>query len=209
MTLLAPTTPTDDPLTGPAPGFNGGSFPDDVAARDATTQTQPCPAQTDSPPLDPRAFNKMLVAVDSDDPEAPELVRKAVDAASPNATKLKFIAINRPRLAPAMPETMPVGAVTSARGHAAEAHKKRRRRKWRALGELVRPFAGKHDVELEVGFGEPSEQIVRAAKDWKADMVVMGARKRSWWRRLLPSTAGDVTRDAPCPVLVVPVKWAA
>jgi nucleotide-binding universal stress UspA family protein len=52
--------------------------------------------------------------------------------------------------------------------------------------------------------GAPYEEIVAAARDEKADMIVMGTHGRSGLNRLLMgSVAERVVRLAPCPVLTV------
>jgi nucleotide-binding universal stress UspA family protein len=52
--------------------------------------------------------------------------------------------------------------------------------------------------------GEPASQIVDAARDWGADMIVMGCHARGRLGDLLQgSTTRAVVRDAPCPVLIV------
>jgi nucleotide-binding universal stress UspA family protein len=52
--------------------------------------------------------------------------------------------------------------------------------------------------------GAPATVITRAAKDWAADLIVIGSHGRSGMRRaLLGSVAEGVMRNAPCPVLVV------
>jgi nucleotide-binding universal stress UspA family protein len=52
--------------------------------------------------------------------------------------------------------------------------------------------------------GPPSTTIARAAKDWSADLIIIGSHGRSGIRRaLLGSVAEGVMRNAPCPVLVV------
>ena len=52
--------------------------------------------------------------------------------------------------------------------------------------------------------GAPYEQIVGAAQDEKADMIVIGTHGRSGLNRLLlGSVAERVVRLAPCPVLTV------
>lgn len=52
--------------------------------------------------------------------------------------------------------------------------------------------------------GKPAEEIVRAAREWPADMIVIGSHGRGGIGRvLLGSVAESVARHAPCPVLVV------
>jgi nucleotide-binding universal stress UspA family protein len=52
--------------------------------------------------------------------------------------------------------------------------------------------------------GKPAEQILAAAREWNADVIVIGTHGRSGISRVvLGSTAESVVRHAPCPVLVV------
>ncbi len=59
-------------------------------------------------------------------------------------------------------------------------------------------------ARMTVRSGVPFEQIVEAAKDEKADMIVIGTHGRTGLHRfLLGSVAERVIRMAPCPVLTV------
>ncbi len=63
-----------------------------------------------------------------------------------------------------------------------------------------------HGVVLSVAFveGYPDEGIVKHAKEWGADLVVIGSHgRRGLSRILLGSVTERVVRHAPCPVLVV------
>ncbi len=52
--------------------------------------------------------------------------------------------------------------------------------------------------------GKPAIEIVKAAKDWPADLIVIGSHGRGGFERLLlGSVAEAVMRQAVCPVLVV------
>ena len=58
-----------------------------------------------------------------------------------------------------------------------------------------------------VPIGAPHTEIVNAAKDWPADLIVIGSHGRGGIKRaLLGSVAESVMRNAPCPVLVVRAK---
>ena len=59
-------------------------------------------------------------------------------------------------------------------------------------------------VRTEVKWGKPFQVIVRMAKDWPADMVVLTTHGYTGLKHAyLGSTAERVVRHAPCPVLVV------
>jgi len=69
-------------------------------------------------------------------------------------------------------------------------------------GRLSRAIQG--NVEEIVRVGDPAREIVQAAEDWGADLIVLGTRARNALGRLLMgSTAEAVFRHAPCPVLIV------
>ena len=55
--------------------------------------------------------------------------------------------------------------------------------------------------------GKPAHEIVRTAKDWPADLIVIGSHGRHGLQRaLLGSVAEAVMRHSPCPVLVIRAK---
>ncbi len=52
--------------------------------------------------------------------------------------------------------------------------------------------------------GDPAASITDAARDWQADLVVIGSHGREGVDRIvLGSVARGVARKAPCPVLIV------
>jgi len=59
-------------------------------------------------------------------------------------------------------------------------------------------------TEADVAIGDPKSEIIRIAEEWGADLLVLGARGLSRFKRfLLGSVSLSVARHAPCPVLVV------
>ena len=60
------------------------------------------------------------------------------------------------------------------------------------------------DTDIRLVTGRPGPQIVEAATEDRADLIVLGTRGLSGFRHaLLGSTAEDVVRRARCPVLTV------
>jgi nucleotide-binding universal stress UspA family protein len=52
--------------------------------------------------------------------------------------------------------------------------------------------------------GLPGAEIAKAAKEWQADLIVIGSHgRRGFTRALVGSVAEAVMRLAPCPVVVV------
>jgi nucleotide-binding universal stress UspA family protein len=55
--------------------------------------------------------------------------------------------------------------------------------------------------------GRPADEIVKAAEEWSADLLVIGSHGRGGRQRaLLGSVAETVMRHAPCPLVVVRPK---
>ena len=68
----------------------------------------------------------------------------------------------------------------------------------------VATLAPRVAAEVRVADGDPREVIVREAADWRADLVVVGARGLGTFGRLLLGSVSDyVLLHAECPVLVV------
>lgn len=58
-------------------------------------------------------------------------------------------------------------------------------------------------LSVDVINGPPEQKIVEVAKDWGADLVVVGSHGRGFWGRLLGSVSDAVVHHAPCSVMVV------
>jgi nucleotide-binding universal stress UspA family protein len=59
------------------------------------------------------------------------------------------------------------------------------------------------NAEGVVTVGSPEEEIIRAAKEFQADLMAIGTHTRSRLDRMLGGVAQKLVRRAPCPVLVV------
>ena len=70
------------------------------------------------------------------------------------------------------------------------------------LGGLVAPHTG--TVTSEVRRGRAAKQILDAATEWRADLIVMGTHGRTGIAHaVMGSIAEKVVRLAPCPVLTL------
>lgn len=73
-----------------------------------------------------------------------------------------------------------------------------------AASEIQKFFPGKElKLSKEVLRGSPDQQIIEKAKEWKADLIVVGSHGRGFWGRMLGSVSDGVVHHAPCSVLVV------
>jgi nucleotide-binding universal stress UspA family protein len=68
---------------------------------------------------------------------------------------------------------------------------------------ILKKFGHKARVSWSVVKGNPDEQIVELAREWGADLIVVGSHGRGFWGRLIGSVSDAVVHHAPCSVLVV------
>jgi len=138
-------------------------------------------------------FQKVLVAVDSS-PVAAHAADVGAELARSLGSEVAFIHAIDPDLAIA-----PKGGASAAEliGFAEEEGRK--------LLAGFRQRAGLQSAPLEfVVVGKPAAEIVKAAAEWPADLIVIGSHGRGGITRVvLGSVADGVLRHAPCPVVVV------
>lgn len=73
----------------------------------------------------------------------------------------------------------------------------------RRLAEIAATRPALH-CECKAAVGDPAREILREAREWDADVVVVGTHGRTGiYRAVLGSVAEQVVRRAPCAVLVV------
>jgi universal stress protein A len=72
------------------------------------------------------------------------------------------------------------------------------------MAEVRRDTTLPDDAEHFLRVGHAAEAIEKTARDWAADLIVMGSHGRGGLgRALLGSVSETVVRHAPCPVLIV------
>ena len=78
-----------------------------------------------------------------------------------------------------------------------------------AVERFVRTEVGDEVVTVAVRAGTVVDEIVCLAKEWLADLIVMGTHGRTGFERfLVGSVTARVLRNAPCPVVTVPKRMA-
>lgn len=59
-------------------------------------------------------------------------------------------------------------------------------------------------VKTRIEEGDISQRILEVASEEQCDVIVMGAKKRNWLRRIFgDNTVGKVIHQSPCPVFIV------
>jgi nucleotide-binding universal stress UspA family protein len=80
-------------------------------------------------------------------------------------------------------------------------------RRWRASNAARAAGARPQTVLVEDFGGRVADAIVKQAKRWRADLIVMGTHgRRGVKRALLGSDADLVVRYSPVPVLLIPAS---
>lgn len=73
-----------------------------------------------------------------------------------------------------------------------------------AEAELKNRFSdGDLEITSEVLRGFPDQAIIEEARNWKADMIIVGSHGRGFLGRMLGSVSDSVVHHAPCTVVVV------
>jgi nucleotide-binding universal stress UspA family protein len=137
-------------------------------------------------------FNKVLHASDGSE-HAFHALRLALAIAQQNKSELHMVCVQE---IPYMPEF--IEEVREATGSAAQ--------RIREVFAQARTMAGEAGVALHTHAiaGHPVRDIVRLASDFKADLLVIGAKGHSaLYERMIGSQADRMVQLAPCPVLVV------
>ncbi len=142
------------------------------------------------------SFERILIAVD-ESAVAAHAADIGVDLASALSAKLAFVLVVDPSAVVAVGAGVPAEEIVAVARRDAEA---RLAAFWQRLAPTTTPLQF-------VRTGAPSAEIVKAAAEWPADLVVVGSHGRgAVSRAFLGSVAEAVTRHAPCPVLVVRPK---
>jgi nucleotide-binding universal stress UspA family protein len=139
---------------------------------------------------------RILIAVD-ENPIAAHAADYGIDLAHRLGAEVGFIHVIDPSGAIAPESGVPADKMAAM----AEQEGKR----------LVAAFRQRLPAQLTalefVQIGRPASKIVEAAKQWPADLIVVGSHGRTGiTRTLLGSVAEGIMRHATCPVLVVKAK---
>jgi universal stress protein A len=143
------------------------------------------------------AFNRILCAVDFSETSL-EAFRRAAEMARRFASNLYVLHVIEAR--PVVPSLIGGDAVGEM---AVELEEKATA----AVESLVASSASALEgvpLALEVTAGRASVEILNHARDWPADLIVLGAKGATALEQILiGSTAERMMREAPCSVLIV------
>jgi nucleotide-binding universal stress UspA family protein len=142
------------------------------------------------------SFKKVLIAIDGE-PVAVRAAETGVDLAQALGAEVAFVHVVDASLAYSGDTGTPASELIATA-------KLDAKRLVTAMRQRLSPQASVLEF-IEVG--TPSEEIVKAAKEWSADLLVIGSHGRGGMQRaLLGSVAETVMRHAPCPLVVVRSK---
>jgi nucleotide-binding universal stress UspA family protein len=141
-------------------------------------------------------FKKILIAIDGE-PIAAHAADMGAELARLAGAEMAFIHVIDPELVNAADTGLqPAALAEQAKEDARRLIEEFRKR-------LPQPASALAFVEV----GSAATEIANAARDWPADLVVIGSHGRGGVKRaLMGSVAESVMRHAPCPVLVVRAK---
>lgn len=153
-------------------------------------------------------FQKILVALDRS-PQAAIVFEQALELAQPQNTQLRlFHALSWMAEEEAGPFIGTLADVDMY-GTLRRVQRDRLQQEIETVREWLRPFSERAESQaisttLDCGTGLPGSLICQAARDWQADLIVLGRRgRRGLSEVLLGSVSNYVIHHAPCSVLVV------
>jgi nucleotide-binding universal stress UspA family protein len=141
-------------------------------------------------------FKKILIAIDSE-PIAAHAADVGAELARAVGAEMAFVHVIDPEVAYAadtglQPDVLVASAKETAR---------------KLIADFRRTLPEQTAAREFIQIGDPLGEVVAAARDWPADLIVIGSHGRGGVERaLLGSVAESVMRHAPCPVLVVRAK---
>lgn len=143
------------------------------------------------------AFRRILIAVDGE-PVAAHAADVGVDLARALGAEIAFVTVVDSSLA--YPADTGVVSPNELLALARQDAKK-------LIDNFRQQLSQQSGVMEFILTGSPATEIVKAAKEWPADVIVIGSHGRGGVpRALLGSIAEGVMRHAPCPVLVIRAK---
>lgn len=149
---------------------------------------------------------KVLLAIDGS-VHSQAAVAEVARGPWPTATEIRILTVIHSAI-PLLPDP----AFVIAAMHVEEAEDLRQRAPMLVdkAAEQIGRGAGNVSIVTKVLEGVPHDAIVQEARDWGADLIVVGSHGYGRARRLLlGSVASAVVADAPCSVLVARTKQVA
>ncbi|MGD1016077.1 MAG: universal stress protein [Roseiarcus sp.] len=139
-------------------------------------------------------FGKILLPIDIAEPEIAKMaIEAAVGMASAFASDIRLIHVTSPVVV-ASPMAVIPQSVYDQLGVYEKAELER------IAASIDRP---KGTVDAVVRIGGVYPELLAEAEEWPADLIIVGAHKRSMATYLLGSTAAAIVRHASCTVMVV------
>jgi nucleotide-binding universal stress UspA family protein len=162
---------------------------------------------TSTAAIAPRAIKRILIAVDSS-PESARAAAYVRHLTLPGARIRVMSVAENPRA------ILPLGSMTDAELQLARAELANDAAEAVARARKIFTDAG---TDVESGVVEISKQggytanaLIDAAADWKADLLVVGARQHHGLLRWVEGTVSEfVTAQTPCSILIVPASYEA
>ena len=134
-------------------------------------------------------FKRILIAVDFS-PNSLEAFRIAAEMASVDSAALHLLHV--------------IEAWPSAPGEAAVEFAQQANTAIEQLVESSKPGLEKVTLTTEVASGRAFDEIVNRARDWRADLLVLGTKGTTSLEEIfLGGTAEHVIKESPCSVLIV------
>lgn len=152
-------------------------------------------------------FSRIISALSGESDRDCKIVEMAASVAQLSGGEVTFVSVVVPSLDPAHYALgAPMGGVLEAPPETEDELKGRMDARRTNIREtLAKAGATPSSYDLEVRHGRLDDELLRAADERRADLVVVGSHERSWIEGLFSSTTAQQVADfSKCPVLIVP-----
>ncbi len=153
----------------------------------------------------PVCYQRILVALDTDDPLVDRVLQTARDMARLSQASIRFLTVVPPAIS-ALPNVAygPIGAAAILPDpldqSAEELTEHHRKNADRLLASFAPLGGGRHAIRR----GIRDDEIVRYAAEWPADLLIMGSHRHGWLSGLFhDNTTQGVLNRIRCAVLLV------
>lgn len=143
------------------------------------------------------SFKKILIAIDNS-AYSFKAARIGIELSHALGAQVAFLYVINGAMAMGHPEggVSPAEATILLKKEAAE-----------TIDQLTKMYGGDQSITNFTPTGIPYEEILITAKEWDADVIIMGSHGRSGLTHLLVGSVSEqVLKRSPIPVLIVPAK---
>lgn len=154
-------------------------------------------------------FSKVLIALPQDDREAAELASLGLAVAQTHHAQTRLLSVLRADV-PVTPTGVGLAAFDVVTPKPATLTRAAVKKREAMVSSISEKHIERDKTSQSIRVGNPSQIIMEEADEWGADLIIVGARDKSWLERIFETSVSQtVAKRADCAVLILPEKERA